>query len=83
MSNKCNGNFTSQYAFLENKENIHITKYITDAIEVLYSAQFQNILRNIINPYGSGGASNQIIKVLESVELDRLIHKNFYNLSKS
>jgi len=60
-----------------------ITKYITDAIEVLYSAQFQNILQNVINPYGSGGASNQIIKVLESVELDRLIHKNFYNLSKS
>ena len=60
-----------------------ITKYITDAIEVLYSAQFQNILRNVINPYGNGGASNQIIKVLESIELDRLIHKNFYNLSKS
>ena len=33
MSNKCNGNFTSQYAFLENKENIHITKYITDNIK--------------------------------------------------
>lgn len=33
MSNKCNGNFTSQYAFFENKENIHITKYITDNIK--------------------------------------------------
>jgi hypothetical protein len=33
MSNKCNESFTSQYAFFENKENIHIKKYIDDDIK--------------------------------------------------
>jgi len=57
-------------------------KKIADAIEVLYSIRFQNILQNVSNPYGSGGASDEIVKVLDFIVLEKLVHKNFYNFKK-
>lgn len=55
---------------------------IADAINFLYSGQFQNALQTVVNPYGNGGACQKIIKVLESVNLDGIVHKPFFNLNK-
>ena len=53
---------------------------ITKALQKLYSSEFQESLSTIKNPYGDGGASKKIIKVLESIELKGIIKKKFFNL---
>ena len=55
-------------------------KSIKKAIEKLYSSQFQKNLGNVINPYGTGGASNAIVKILEDITLDNILKKEFYDL---
>lgn len=37
-------------------------------------------LRNVENPYGNGGASGKILKILETVNLDGIIKKEFHDL---
>jgi GDP/UDP-N,N'-diacetylbacillosamine 2-epimerase (hydrolysing) len=53
---------------------------IKRALDVLYSQDFQNTLRNVINPYGTGGASEKVLEVLRSIELLDLVKKKFYCL---
>lgn len=53
---------------------------IMSALQKAYSDEFQNELKNVVNPYGEGGASESIVKVLESANLDNIIKKSFYNL---
>lgn len=53
---------------------------IRKALLTLYSGAFQTGLANVINPYGSGGASTRIVKVLEGLGHDTLLKKSFYNL---
>jgi len=55
-------------------------KEITKALKTLYSNSFQEGLKETINPYGLGGASDKIINVLKNVELSGLVKKKFYNL---
>lgn len=50
------------------------------AISKLYSREFQQKLPAVINPYGNGGASDAIIKILEKTSLDNLLKKSFYDL---
>lgn len=52
---------------------------IKKAIEKIYTKDFQKSLQNVINPYGSGGASNKIISILENLKLDYILHKKFYD----
>lgn len=47
------------------------------ALNHLYSMSFQQSLRNVINPYGSIGASQKILEVIKSVNLSNLIKKKF------
>jgi GDP/UDP-N,N'-diacetylbacillosamine 2-epimerase (hydrolysing) len=54
---------------------------ISEAMRHLYSAPFQALLKNARNPYGEGGASEKIVRVLEDVELDSLLRKSFRDLS--
>jgi len=54
-----------------NKEDLGV------AIKILYSEKFQRNLKNIINPYGEGGASVKTKEVLKEVDLSDLIYKNF------
>jgi GDP/UDP-N,N'-diacetylbacillosamine 2-epimerase (hydrolysing) len=56
-------------------------KSISSAIQKLYSAEFQAKLKTVKNPYGSGGASTAILKILESVSLDGILKKEFYNIN--
>jgi len=53
---------------------------ILDALNILYSENFQKILKNVKNPYGEGGASNRIIEILKNKELPKDIKKQFYDV---
>jgi GDP/UDP-N,N'-diacetylbacillosamine 2-epimerase (hydrolysing) len=52
---------------------------IIDAFTKLYSIEFQEILKETKNPYGDGGASEKILKVLKSHSIKNIIKKSFYD----
>lgn len=54
---------------------------IQAALKTLYSAEFQAGLAAVSNPYGNGGASEAIVKVLAEYPLENIRKKQFYNLS--
>ena len=51
---------------------------ITNAFEVLYSQKFQLLIKKSLNPYGDSCASEKIIKVLKTIQLDNILKKIFY-----
>jgi len=53
---------------------------IKQAIETLYSKDFQKILPTIENPYGKGNASEKIIEILQKLKIPKQPKKKFYNL---
>jgi GDP/UDP-N,N'-diacetylbacillosamine 2-epimerase (hydrolysing) len=53
---------------------------ITQALDRLYSPEFQSGLSGVRNPYGDGGASEKIVAELETVCLDGLLRKSFVDL---
>jgi GDP/UDP-N,N'-diacetylbacillosamine 2-epimerase (hydrolysing) len=53
---------------------------IREAFTKLYSPEFQNKLKTTKNPYGSGGASEKIKKVLKSHPLEGILKKSFYDI---
>ena len=53
---------------------------IRHALEKLYSSSFQEHLASVRNPYGEGGASLAIVKILETSIFDRLLKKQFYDI---
>lgn len=53
---------------------------IRKALKLLYSPDFQAQLLEVENPYGNGGASEAIVRRLESQSLDNLLKKRFYDL---
>ena len=57
-----------------NKESIKQT------FEKLYSKEFQQHLKTVQNPYGDGCASEKIVKVLKTVQLDEILKKSFYDI---
>ena len=52
---------------------------INSAINLALSEGFRSKLKKIINPYGMGGASEKIVNTLTKTDLDKLIHKQFYD----
>jgi len=54
---------------------------IKAALDMLYSSDFQAGLASVANPYGTGGASEAIVKVLAEYPLDNILKKQFYNMS--
>ncbi|AXR69297.1 UDP-N-acetylglucosamine 2-epimerase [Leptospira mayottensis] len=54
---------------------------IFQAIEKLYSKEFQNLLFSVKNPYGEGNATSKIVDVLENISLDHILKKKFFDLS--
>lgn len=54
---------------------------IANAIATLYSDEFQSGLKGVSNPYGGGGASNMIVRILEEQNFNQLLKKNFYDVS--
>lgn len=53
---------------------------IITAIELLYSAAFQAKLHSVVNPYGSGGASKEIVNIIARTDLTHIVNKTFYDL---
>lgn len=53
---------------------------ILKALEHLYSSEFQQALKSVKNPYGTGGASKAIARILADRPLDNILKKQFYNL---
>jgi len=53
---------------------------ISEALERLYSPEFQAGLKTAVNPYGDGGASESIVRTLERIDLKSLLKKSFYDL---
>lgn len=54
---------------------------IKTALENLYSADFQSGLNLVRNPYGEGGASDQIFDIIKSMKIDGIVKKHFHDLS--
>ena len=56
-------------------------KSIQKAIKKGISKKFIISLKNNINPYGKGGASNKVFKIINSLKLDKnIVKKNFFDL---
>ncbi|MDI7166857.1 UDP-N-acetylglucosamine 2-epimerase [Leptospira santarosai] len=53
---------------------------IMNALKKLYSSDFQKNLSTTINPYGEGGASEKIVKILEGLEAQEVLKKKFFDL---
>ena len=53
---------------------------ISNALMRLFSTEFQASLKETINPYGSGNISERIVEVLQTVRLDDIVKKSFYDL---
>ena len=52
---------------------------ILDSINKLYSKRFQDSLKKVKSPYGSGGAIRKLFKSLKK-DLKSLTKKEFYNI---
>lgn len=50
------------------------------ALQRLYSPAFQAQLKHVSNPYGEGGASEKVVRVLREQPLDGLLKKTFHDL---
>jgi GDP/UDP-N,N'-diacetylbacillosamine 2-epimerase (hydrolysing) len=53
---------------------------IINALEQLFSEEFNAEIQQVVNPYGNGGASHAIIRILEPMLTDDLLKKGFYDL---
>ena len=58
-------------------------QHITRALATLYSPEFKASLTQVVNPYGTGGASQRIVEVLATHPLESLVKKKFYDLPLS
>jgi len=66
---------TSVINALANKE------LIEKAINKVFSAEFKSTLSACISPFGEGGASEKVIKILSDFNLEKKPEKSFYDLS--
>ena len=56
------------------------TESIKFALNRLFSAEFELLLKSVKNPYGNGEASTKIIKILQKENIPKDLKKTFYNL---
>ena len=53
---------------------------IAAALQRLYSVEFQSMLETVKNPYGEGGASEKIVRILKDANLEFILKKSFNDL---
>jgi len=53
---------------------------ITDALTKLFSKEFRLLVKKTISPFGEGGVSEKITHIIESVSLDEILKKQFYDI---
>lgn len=56
---------------------------IRSALNQLFTSDFKSKLAETVNPYGTGGASQKIAKILSSHPIESLLKKKFYDLTFS
>jgi GDP/UDP-N,N'-diacetylbacillosamine 2-epimerase (hydrolysing) len=54
---------------------------ISAALERAGTPEFRHLLETAVNPYGSGGASERVVEVLERTSFDGLLKKTFHDLA--
>lgn len=54
---------------------------IKQALQTIYTADYQQLLASVVNPYGQGESALQVLKVLQTVDLKQLASKSFYDVS--
>jgi GDP/UDP-N,N'-diacetylbacillosamine 2-epimerase (hydrolysing) len=54
------------------------SKSIKKSFKKVYSSKFQKNLKNIKNPYDNGCASQKILKILKTTQLNDILKKKFY-----
>ena len=73
-----NINFQSPY--------IELPKKMTVLQNLIFYARlydvndFKSKIKDSINPYGNGGGSEKIVKIIEGYNLNDILKKNFYNI---
>ena len=55
-------------------------KEILTAIKRAYSKEFEQILKDTINPYDGGNPSKKMVKILQETKLDGILKKKFYDI---
>jgi GDP/UDP-N,N'-diacetylbacillosamine 2-epimerase (hydrolysing) len=55
------------------------TDSIIEAIQSLYSDEFQSRLSSVTNPYGTPGGSVKVVEILESAPLEDILMKRFHD----
>ena len=53
---------------------------ISKALNKALSNNFQSKIKDCINPYGNGGGSEKIVKIIEEYDLNEILKKNFYDI---
>lgn len=56
---------------------------ITAAIRRMYSLPFQQQLHTVRNPYGEGGASEKIVRIIQDEPLESIVKKTFYDFGST
>tara|TARA_Y200000002_G_scaffold131739_1_gene108541 strand:+ start:23316 stop:24479 length:1164 start_codon:yes stop_codon:yes gene_type:complete len=56
-------------------------KDIKNSIEKIYSEQFQNLLKDVKNPYDKGSSSKKIVKILKDFKIPKTLIKKFYDIN--
>ena len=54
---------------------------ISNAIQEAFSEEFQEKLKKVKNPYGDGGASEKIVKILKEFDYSDILKKKFYDIN--
>jgi len=53
------------------------TDSIIEAIQTIYSTEFQSDLASVTNPYGVPGGSVKVVEILERAPLENILMKRF------
>lgn len=56
---------------------------LSESLETLFSPAFRAALLHVTNPYGDGGASEAIVRILRSVSLERILVKTFCDIDEA
>jgi len=55
---------------------------ILKCLNFVFNENNQKKLKNIINPYGNGGAAKKITLILKKIKFMKIIHKKFFDLNQ-
>jgi GDP/UDP-N,N'-diacetylbacillosamine 2-epimerase (hydrolysing) len=52
---------------------------IAEALQILFSIEFSEAVKQTISPFGDGNVAEKITKIIEDTNLDKIVKKNFYD----